>query len=48
MAKGRTVSATELTESDKWALEVCRNISETLGDLVPSKEDFMKNMEEFT
>lgn len=45
MATGRTVSATELTEKDKWALEICRNISEVLADLISnndSKNDFMK------
>lgn len=45
MATGRTVSATELTEKDKWALELCRSISEVLADLIPdsdSRKDFMK------
>lgn len=46
MAKGRTVSATELTEKDKKALEICRSISNALGDLITnaeSKENFIKN-----
>jgi len=46
MAKGRTISAVELTEKDKEALEICRSISNTLADLITnteSKEDFIKN-----
>jgi len=46
MAKGRTISATELTERDKWALEICRGVSEALADLITnagSRGDFMKN-----
>ncbi|MHA1228681.1 MAG: hypothetical protein ACTSPV_18300, partial [Candidatus Hodarchaeales archaeon] len=45
MATGRTISATELTKKDKWALEICRNISEVLADLISndnSKNEFMK------
>jgi hypothetical protein len=46
MAKGRTISAVELTEKDKKALEICRSISNTLANLITnteSKEDFIKN-----
>lgn len=46
MAKGRTISATELTERDKEALKICGDISVALADLITnteSKEDFMKN-----
>ena len=46
MAKGRTISAVELTEKDKEALEICRSISDVLANLITkteSKEDFMKN-----
>jgi hypothetical protein len=46
MAKGRTISATELTEKDKEALEICRSISDVLVNLITkteSKEDFIKN-----
>lgn len=46
MAKGRTVSATELTERDKKALEICRSVSDALAGLITdtkSKDDFMKN-----
>jgi hypothetical protein len=45
MAKGRTISATELTDRDRWALELCLKISTELTNLIPdnrSKEDFMK------
>ena len=45
MAEGRTVSATELTDKDRWALEICLGISESLADLISnneSKKDFMK------
>ncbi|HOK55781.1 MAG TPA: hypothetical protein PKV21_02665 [bacterium] len=46
MAKGRTISATELTEKDKAALEICRKISDGLADLITnteSRKDFVKN-----
>ena len=45
MAKGRTVSATELTEKDRFALEICRKVSEALAGLIEDdkKEDFMRN-----
>ncbi|HIE51448.1 MAG TPA: hypothetical protein EYP85_06785 [Armatimonadetes bacterium] len=46
MAKGRTVSATELTEGDTWTLEICRTVTQALADLIPNsegREDFMKN-----
>jgi len=47
MAKGRTVSATELTDKDKKALEICEKISEALANLITNdenyKNDFMKN-----
>jgi len=46
MAKGRTISAVELTEKDKEALEICRSISDVLANLITkteSKEDFIKN-----
>jgi hypothetical protein len=45
MAKGRTISATELTDRDRWALELCLKISTELTNLIPdnrSKDDFMK------
>jgi hypothetical protein len=45
MASGRTVSALELTEKDKKALELCSKISEVLKDLIPNedkKKDFWK------
>ncbi|MEM3407077.1 MAG: hypothetical protein QXL51_03480 [Candidatus Aenigmatarchaeota archaeon] len=45
MAKGRTISALELTEKDRKALEICLKISETLRDLIPKqdkKEEFWK------
>ena len=45
MAEGRTVSATELTERDKWALEICLSISESLAELISNNEgekDFRK------
>lgn len=38
MAKGRTVSALELTEKDRNALETCLRISETLRDLIPKRD----------
>lgn len=46
MAKGRTVSANELTEKDKEAIEICSSISNALADLIintEDKEDFIKN-----
>jgi hypothetical protein len=46
MAKGRTISATKLTDRDRWALEICHKISTELTNLIldnRSKEDFMKN-----
>jgi uncharacterized protein YbaR (Trm112 family) len=46
MAKGRTISAVELTEKDKEALEICRSISDVLANFITkteSKEDFIKN-----
>jgi len=46
MAKGRTISATELTDRDRWALEICLKISTELTNLIldnRSKEDFMQN-----
>jgi len=46
MAKGRTVSASELTDKDRKALEICSSISDALADLITStesKEDFIKN-----
>jgi len=46
MAKGRTISAVELTEKDKEALEICRSISDVLANLITkteSKKDFIKN-----
>lgn len=46
MAKGRTISAVELTEKDKEALEICRSISDVLANLITkaeSKKDFMEN-----
>jgi len=46
MAKGRTISAVELTEKDKEALEICRRIGDTLANLIKnteSKENFIKN-----
>ncbi len=45
MAEGRTVSATELTDKDKWALKICLSIGESLADLIShndSKKDFTK------
>lgn len=45
MAKGRTVSAKELTEKDKRALEICEQISEALANLITNqekREEFMK------
>jgi hypothetical protein len=38
MAKGRTVSALELTEKDRKALEICLRVSETLRNLIPKRE----------
>lgn len=46
MAKGRTVSAINLIDRDKEALEVCGSISVALADLITNterKEDFIKN-----
>ncbi|HRT84404.1 MAG TPA: hypothetical protein P5523_07165 [Bacteroidales bacterium] len=46
MAKGRTVSATELTDRDKEALRLCGDISDALADMITnteSKEEFIKN-----
>jgi hypothetical protein len=46
MAKGRTISATELTETDREALEICEGVSSSLGGLISdlkAKEDFMRN-----
>jgi hypothetical protein len=34
MAKCRTISAVELTEKDKDALEICRSISDVLANLI--------------
>ncbi|MCD6457085.1 MAG: hypothetical protein J7K81_09925 [Methanophagales archaeon] len=45
MAEGRTVSATELTDKDRWALEICLGISESLAELISNNEgekDFRK------
>ena len=45
MATGRTVSAAELTEKDKQALEICGSVSEALANLITNtenREDFMK------
>jgi len=39
MATGRTVSATELTESDKRALEVCMSVSEALNTLTANAKN---------
>jgi len=46
MAKGRTVSATELTDKDRQALEICKAVSDKLAALIVNsglKEDFVKN-----
>ncbi len=46
MAKGRTISATELTDIDKRALKICEDISNALANLIENeegKEDFIKN-----
>jgi len=46
MAKGRTVSATELTDADKKGLELCRSVSVALAALIPNlerRDDFMRN-----
>lgn len=46
MAKGRTVSARELTDRDRWALEICQEVSHKLAGLITipeQKEDFIKN-----
>ncbi len=46
MAKGRTVSATELTDKDRKALEICQEVSNKLAELISEhkqKEDFIKN-----
>jgi hypothetical protein len=46
MAKGRTISATELTDKDKKGLEICQKISENLTRLIidsGKREDFIKN-----
>jgi len=45
MAKGRTISATKLTEKDRKALEICSNIGNALAELIAtaeSKEQFIK------
>ena len=45
MAKGRTVSALELTEKDRKALEICSRMSEITRSLIPRKdkrEEFWK------
>ncbi|MGQ9569800.1 MAG: hypothetical protein ACUVWP_03790 [bacterium] len=45
MAKGRTVSATELTDRDKKALEICDTINIALANSISNtenKEDFIK------
>ena len=46
MAKGRTVSATGLTDRDRRALEICKAVSDKLADLITTpeqREDFIKN-----
>ena len=46
MARGRTVSATELTDSDRGALEICRGVGERLAGLISDaerREDFIRN-----
>jgi hypothetical protein len=46
MAKKRTLSATEITEREEWALNVCRGISESFKELIRDigeKDNFMKN-----
>ena len=46
MAKGRTISAKELTNNDRWALDICFKISAEITNLIPDdqhKKDFMRN-----
>lgn len=46
MAKGRTISATELTDKDHWALEICKSISDKLAGMITAPDqrgDFIKN-----
>jgi len=46
MAKGRTVSATELTDKDRWTLEICQSVNNNLATLISNpeqKKDFIKN-----
>lgn len=38
MAKGRTIAATELTEKDRRALNICREISNCLARLIENEE----------
>jgi len=47
MAKGRTISATDLAENDEKALVICKNISNALADLIIKSEDREKFSNEY-